>query len=263
MLFSLIIYPLLIIGLVAFLCRFFPRTLYQFEPPKQTVRRRELLAVVALFFALITLNNTVLRFDFTYYVNLSAVGNLQANARNILMFLTSVTLDVAFIVFAMRWFKLSFRDLGFRRGAWPHVLFWFLFVSYPIFITYYHVITGQSSLQISGPLAPPVVVGSIISLIQTVVYAPIIEEVVFRGIFLQLFRRRMSILAAFALQAVLFGFAHGFIQHPLGAIGPGLNFGLGVIGTGSIWTSIATHAFFNSTGALQEISETMARFSEL
>jgi membrane protease YdiL (CAAX protease family) len=76
-------------------------------------------------------------------------------------------------------------------------------------------------------------------------------ELLFRGAFFALLRSRLSPFNAWIAQAVLFGLSHIFVGSPVGAIGPGLVFGLSVLLTRSVLPGVAAHVLMNVLGQIQ------------
>ncbi len=77
-------------------------------------------------------------------------------------------------------------------------------------------------------------------------FGPFVEEIVFRGVIYQSYRRTGRILASMILSAVLFGMMHlNFNQFAYGAV-MGFMFCLMVEATGSVLPSFIAHAVFNS-----------------
>ena len=93
----------------------------------------------------------------------------------------------------------------------------------------------------------------VVSLVITaVVAAPFVEEIVFRGLVLRGLRSRMPVVAAVALQAVLFGVAHADPVRGVGNIGlvlvlsgVGAAFGGAAYLLRRIGPTIVAHAIFN------------------
>ena len=90
------------------------------------------------------------------------------------------------------------------------------------------------------------------TVVAAVVAAPIVEELVFRGLVLRGFLSRMGPVAAIALQGVLFGFAHSDPVRGAGNLGLGLVLSaVGVaLGTSAyllrrIGPTVVAHAVFN------------------
>lgn len=77
-------------------------------------------------------------------------------------------------------------------------------------------------------------------------FGPLVEEIVFRGFFLQSYQRTGRIIASMILSSILFGLAHmNFNQFAYGAA-MGFMLSLLVEATGSVLTSFIAHATFNS-----------------
>lgn len=77
-------------------------------------------------------------------------------------------------------------------------------------------------------------------------FGPLVEEIVFRGFFLQSYQRTGRIIGSMILSSILFGLTHmNFNQFAYGAA-MGLMLSLLVEATGSVLTSFIAHATFNS-----------------
>ena len=79
------------------------------------------------------------------------------------------------------------------------------------------------------------------------IIAPIVEEIVFRGVLYRLLAVRIGVPVAIVVSGLLFGAIHfnamGFI--PLSALG--MYFAYLYQQTGSLWVPIAVHALFNAS----------------
>lgn len=92
-------------------------------------------------------------------------------------------------------------------------------------------------------------------LVATGICAPILEEIIFRGLILSRLRKVMPFWVAAFISSLLFGLAHG---HPLWiayATLLGIAFCVVTKETGSILPSMLIHAIFNSAGTLMSYSE--------
>ncbi len=113
----------------------------------------------------------------------------------------------------------------------------------------------------------------VVSLVITaVIAAPIVEEMVFRGVVMRGLRSRMPIVAVIVLQGLLFGAAHidpvrgvGNIGLVLVLSGVGVAFGVAVALLGRIGPSMVAHALFNGavllvvlTGVVDRLDQTSA-----
>jgi membrane protease YdiL (CAAX protease family) len=114
----------------------------------------------------------------------------------------------------------------------------------------------------------------VISIVITaVIAAPIVEEMVFRGVVLRGLRSRMPIVAAVLLQGVLFGAAHidpvrgtGNLGLVMVLSGVGIAFGGAVALIGRVGPAMVAHALFNGvvllivlTGVADDLDESRSR----
>jgi len=102
----------------------------------------------------------------------------------------------------------------------------------------------QTVIQILLKTDSPLVAGILAFL--AVVAAPVVEEIVFRGIALPFFARHMSVGTAVVLVSLLFALIHANVVAfvPIFILAIGLS--LGYIATGSLTVPIVTHACFNA-----------------
>jgi len=91
------------------------------------------------------------------------------------------------------------------------------------------------------------VVGAILLVVVAVVAAPVVEEIVFRGIVFPAFASRFGMGWGIAVSSALFGVIHlqGFNTVPF--IFLGVVFARLFASTRSLWTAIMCHALFNGT----------------
>lgn len=92
----------------------------------------------------------------------------------------------------------------------------------------------------------------ILSIIVTVILAPLAEEFLFRGVTLQKAQKIMPFVAANVLQALCFGIYHGNLIQGVYAFVLGLVFGRMVMKFRSVWAAVFLHACVN--GAAQLLS---------
>lgn len=89
------------------------------------------------------------------------------------------------------------------------------------------------------------------SIVATVILAPVVEELVFRGLTLRLLRRSgFSFLVANIIQAVLFGCYHMNLVQGIYAFGVGLIFGFLANHYHTLLASMMLHAVFNFCGTI-------------
>ncbi|WP_353892778.1 CPBP family intramembrane glutamic endopeptidase [Proteinivorax hydrogeniformans] len=74
------------------------------------------------------------------------------------------------------------------------------------------------------------------------IMAPLIEEVIFRGLIFKELRGKVSIFAVILIQALLFGFYHLNLVQGAYTFVMGVFLGISLLWTGSIWAPILIHA---------------------
>lgn len=84
--------------------------------------------------------------------------------------------------------------------------------------------------------------------IATVLIAPLVEEIIFRGLVLSRLRRVIPGWLAVLISALAFGVCHGQIVWICYAFVIGLLFGLMALRSNSIWPSFLAHLLFNALG---------------
>jgi membrane protease YdiL (CAAX protease family) len=152
--------------------------------------------------------------------------------------------------------RLSWRLLGPRRPALSHV---WLGLGFGVggFIAVNLLIAGL--LEVFGPVDPPeqqllsdVTEGGVttaLAVIAAVLMAPLVEEVVFRGVLYQGLKRRMGLWPAAVVSALLFAVVHVEVQQPVyssGFVLLGLLFAWTMHRFGSLVVPIVAHASFNA-----------------
>lgn len=86
----------------------------------------------------------------------------------------------------------------------------------------------------------------IIQIIGAIIIAPIIEEIVFRGIFYYKLRQAIPTVLAILISAVVFGIAHFNIVQGVYAALLGVVFALIYEKTGELWTAVLAHMAANT-----------------
>jgi uncharacterized protein len=151
--------------------------------------------------------------------------------------------------------RLSWRLLGARRPAVRHV--WIgLAVGVGGFLGVNLLIAGL--LQVFGPVDPPeqqllsdVTAGGImtvLAVIAAVLMAPLVEEVVFRGVLFQGLKRRLGLWPAALVSSLLFAVVHVEVQQPIyssGFVLLGILFAWSMHRFGSLVVPLVAHAAFN------------------
>lgn len=90
---------------------------------------------------------------------------------------------------------------------------------------------------------------SVISTIATIIAAPILEELLFRGLIMKLLERGgYNFWVANVIQAVFFGIIHGNLVQGIYAFVMGFLFGLIYKKTKKLWACVIAHMVFNTFG---------------
>ena len=87
-------------------------------------------------------------------------------------------------------------------------------------------------------------------ILSTVIMAPLVEELIFRGLMLSRLRKAMSDWGAILLSALIFGVAHGQILWMVYTFVLGVIFGLVAVKSESILPTLALHMTFNFCGVV-------------
>ncbi len=140
-----------------------------------------------------------------------------------------------------------FHRIRFTTILWI-LLFTILIFPLSAFLNSFSMLfTENRVLQMSDDIvsASPVVM-----FLCMAVFAPMCEELAFRGIVFGTYRKGGNILKAVLLSALLFGFMHMNFNQAIYAFAIGIFMALLVEATGSIWSSFLFHLIFNSNAVI-------------
>lgn len=107
---------------------------------------------------------------------------------------------------------------------------------------------ASAALNDTGPLM----------ILAAVIIAPLVEELVFRGLILTRLHRGMPGWLAVLVTALVFGVCHGQLVWIAYAFVLGTIFGFMALRARSIWPSLTAHLIFNGIGQLSTVLEDMA-----
>ena len=102
--------------------------------------------------------------------------------------------------------------------------------------------------QSYGDAASSIGTGSVIGVISVTLVAPVVEEIIFRGLIMTRLSRVMPGWLAVVLSAAVFGVCHGHPVWASYAFVLGVLYGFVALRAGSIWPSILGHVVFNAIG---------------
>ena len=145
--------------------------------------------------------------------------------------------------------KNPFRETGLRvaAGRWVWLACGIAPVLY-LLVSFVLSLLPEAWLESYAEASAALAQTGLITVIATVVIAPIVEEVIFRGLMLSRLRRAMPGWLAVVISALVFGICHGQIIWMVYAFVLGLIFGFLDLGARSIWPSLAAHLLFNGIG---------------
>ncbi|MDD2371557.1 MAG: type II CAAX endopeptidase family protein [Firmicutes bacterium] len=106
---------------------------------------------------------------------------------------------------------------------------------------------GQQMKEFESLMEPIMNSGLIMILIAVSISAPIFEEIIFRGIILNDFKKVFPVWAAILVQAILFGVFHGNLIQGVYATILGIILGFIYYKYKSIWAVILLHFSYNTT----------------
>jgi membrane protease YdiL (CAAX protease family) len=120
-----------------------------------------------------------------------------------------------------------------------------------------HVQSGFEHFSVVGTLPNVTLVSIALAVLAAVIVAPLVEEIVFRGLLFGAFAPRIGVLAAALVTAAAFGAVHGdLVLFPtLAALG--FVSAVAYANTGNLWVSVTLHAANNAIGAIALISTSL------
>ncbi len=143
-------------------------------------------------------------------------------------------------------------SMGLRRVRTPEMLWAPMLLG---LAAYFAVSAGLSLIPVDAPImqdymeaASSLELGRypLLNILVTVIGAPLVEEIVFRGLIYGNFKKVMPLWVALLLQAVLFGLVHGQLLWTGFTFLLALALGLMVDYFDSIWPSVLLHLCFNA-----------------
>lgn len=167
----------------------------------------------------------------------------------------AITLVVLAAFFLLRR-KNPLKETGFR---FAHGRYVFLGCGIaPVFYTAVTIVLGllpEAWLEDYAEASAALNQEGILVVIATVIIAPVVEEVIFRGLILSRLSRALPGWLAVLISALLFGVCHGQIVWVAYAFVLGVVFGFLSLRARSIWPSLVAHLFFNGIGQLMVLLE--------
>ena len=122
-----------------------------------------------------------------------------------------------------------------------------------------HVQAGFEHFDVTSKLPGITTFSTVLAVVSLVVIAPVVEEIVFRGLLFGALASRLGILASTVITALLFGAIHAdpVLFPSLAALG--IITALAYTTTGNLWVAIILHALNNSLGAVVLIATSLTK----
>lgn len=176
---------------------------------------------------------------------------LAENTNLILIITDGLVVLFLWVFFAIRKKKLT-TEAGMRKFSVSDVP-WIILtgVALAVFISFAMAFLPEKWLM-DYAAASEDLAGTLtaVALISTVLVAPVVEEILFRGIILSRLGKAMPVAPAVLLSALVFGLMHGQILWIAYAAFLGIILALVAVRTKSILATILLHVTFNLTGML-------------
>lgn len=214
----------------------------------------QVIVAVAMMFLYMVAATTEMMLAGNYDMEAVIAGASQALLENVnLMAALSgvLTLLVLWIFFLIRKKKLT-KETGMTKLPGASITYMFMLgivlaitVSFGLSLlpeSWLEAYAEQSAMAGEGPLP--------LMIFSTMIVAPIVEEMIFRGLMLSRLRKAMPVGWAIAIASLLFGLAHGQILWIAYTFVLGIILSLVVIKTESLTASILLHMTFNIFGTV-------------
>lgn len=175
---------------------------------------------------------------------------LEENTNLILIVADVLVVLFLWVFFAIRKKKLT-TEAGMRKFSVSYVP-WILLtgIALAVFISFAMTFLPEAWLAEYAEASNSITELTIASLVATVIAAPVVEEILFRGIILSRLRKAMPLVPAILLSALVFGLMHGQILWIAYAAFLGILLAFVAVRTKSILTTILLHTAFNLAGML-------------
>lgn len=113
-----------------------------------------------------------------------------------------------------------------------------------------HVQAGFEHFDVTSKTPGIMSISVALAVFSLVIIAPIVEEIVFRGLLFGALAARLGVVASALITALLFGAAHGDLVLFPSLVAIGFIAALAYAATGNLWVAIALHAVNNALGAI-------------
>jgi len=113
-----------------------------------------------------------------------------------------------------------------------------------------HVQSGFENFDVKSAMPGMTTISAVLAVTSMTIVAPIVEEIVFRGLLFGALASGLGVLASALVTALLFGAVHGDLLFFPAIAALGLVTALAYAATGNLWVAIILHALNNALGAV-------------
>ena len=123
-----------------------------------------------------------------------------------------------------------------------------------------HVQSGFEHFDVVTHVPAITIAAIAVGVLSMVLLAPLVEEIVFRGLLFGALAPRLGVLASALITALLFGAVHGdLVLFPLLAVLGFIN-AIAYAATGNLWVPVILHALNNTLGAIALIVTSLEHY---
>jgi membrane protease YdiL (CAAX protease family) len=122
-----------------------------------------------------------------------------------------------------------------------------------------HVQAGFEHFDVTSKIPGVTNLSVVLAALSLVVIAPVVEELVFRGLLFGALASRLGVLASALITALVFGAIHGDPVLFPSLVALGFINALAYASTGNLWVPITLHALNNSLGAIFLIATSLTK----
>ncbi len=186
------------------------------------------------------------------YISLEEIYAMVIGNLSLILFISMILSIAVYIIIAKLRHKSLLKTMDFKTLSLKHICYLLIFTIFTALFTnvFVNVIAPYfpSYNEVSDTLGQSVTTA--LGLLVTVVFAPIFEEILFRGLIFKELSGSMNVKIAIVLQAVIFGAAHMNMLQFIYAFTLGLFLGLIYYWSRSLIAPIIVHCLYNFLGSV-------------
>lgn len=180
---------------------------------------------------------------FEEYINLEEIDNLVVKySFKMIPLVVIITFMIYFILFKFKGENLIYYCDLYNKPNKKYILpVFFLIFGFSLIVTSFGQLIGKGNTK---------VVTNPMELLVLLIFIPIFEEILFRGIIFNKLRENINLISAIIIQALTFGFLHGGSFQSIYTVILGIILAIIYAYSDCIWITILTHSVFNVLGLI-------------